>query len=370
MAPKRRDVYRGRHRLRFPVTLVVSVVLILIIAAVVLFYSLQKYAVYGKDGVTLAIPGLTEAPPVTESAAPAATQAPTQVNPVQAELVIEEADYSAVDLSPGEGLRPVRGKYLSNTQLLTGAAGGLGVTAQEDAAVVLEMVTPEGVLSWASESEIARGYGVNGQAELSELAAALKDRGYYLVAEVNCCRATLLAKRYPALALRNAADEPYVDTLGGWLDPYDLRVRSYLLALTEELAEAGFDEILYSGLSFPENDAVVHYASEHLGATTPRAAVSGLAVYLARHAPEGVRLGVTLERSALYGASDPEKEAPQDAALFARLFDRLYLRTDAANLEADAAKVSALSDGDMTLRFVPLAAADTGTACCFTETAD
>lgn len=368
MSPKRRDVYRGKHKLRFPVTLVVSVLLILAAAAVILFISLQKYAVYGKDGVTLAIPGLTETAPLSESAEPSGPKQPTPVHQVSAELVVDPADYSGVDLHPGEELGAIRGRYLSCAALLSGATGGLGLATDESAALVLEMVTPEGTLSWASSNATAQGFGVNGQADLNELVTALKDKGYYLVAQVSCCRATLLAKRSPSLALRNAVNEPYTDERGGWLDPYDLGVRDYLQSLAQELTDAGFDEILFSGLSFPENDAVVSYSEAHTGASTPRAAVSGLAVWLARNAPEGVVISAELERSALYGTGEADKESPQDASLFLRLFDRLYLRTDAYNLASDSDALQALAQGELALRFVPITAESAGTDCNFIDT--
>lgn len=367
MSPRRRDVYRGKHRWRFPVTLVVTVVLLLVVAAVSLFYSLQKYAVYSQDGVTLAIPGLTEAPP-EQSEAPRDPTSPTPVNEVTAELVVKEADYSGVDLQPGLELSALQGQYFSAVQLLAGVTETLTAARAEGAALVLEMKTPEGGLFWASGSEVAQAFGVNGQAELSELTKALKDKGYYLVAELSCCRDTLLSKRSPSLALKNTAGEPYKDELGGWLDPYGMEMRQYLLFLMEELAAAGFDEVLLSGLSFPANDGVVSYAEERIGASTPRAAVSGLAVWLARNAPEELRLSVLLEKSALYGTGNPEKESPQDAELFCRLFDRLYLRTDALSLASDTSALTALTTSDLTLRFVPIGS-DVNTAACYVRTA-
>jgi len=370
MAPRRRDIYRGKHRLRIPVTLIITVLVILIAAAILLFNSLQKYAVYDKDGVTLAIPGLTAETETPQPEASAAPKAPAPVNDVTAELVIEAADYSAVDLQPGADLTAVKGKYLSNAQLMAGITGGLGTASESCSALVLEMVTPEGTLSWASRSEIAQGYGVNGQADLSELVSSLKDKGYYLIAELNCCRSTLLAKRSPSLALKNAIGEPYTDEEGGWLDPYSISVRSYLLSLVNELAEAGFDEILFAGLSFPANDAVVSYSQERTGATTPRAAVSGLAVYLARNAPESIRTGVKLIRSAVDGTGDPDKESPQDAELMTRIFDRLYLNTDPGYFQSDAAAASRLLGESSALRFVPIMGSAPGTDCYMLTAAD
>ncbi len=369
MSRKRRDVYRGKHTIRFPVTLVVSGLLILLAVAVGLFFYLQRFAVYGKDGVTLAIPGLTEFDDSAPSETPSGPRQPTPVHTVSAELVIAPPDYSSVDLQPGQDLQAVHGTYLSAKQLLSGATGTLRAASEENSALILEMSTPEGDLSWASDNEVAQGYALSGQADLETLVGALKDKGYYLIAEINCCRNTLLGKRNPSISLKNAAGAPYTDALGGWLDPYAIRARSYLLALAEELAAAGFDEILFSGLSFPENSAVVSYAETRAGASTPRAAVSGLAVWLARNMPEGVTCSVMLERSALYGMTDPEKESPQDAALYARLFDRLYLRTSEYDHAYDADKFRSVTGCEPGLRFVPIAPSALSADCSFTDAA-
>lgn len=369
MSRKRRDVYRGKHTVRFPVTLVVSGLLILLAVAVGLFFYLQKFAIYSKDGVTLAIPGLTEFEDSAAAETPSGPRQPTPVHTVNAELVIAPPDYSSVDLHPGEELQAVRGRYISAKQLLSGATGTLRAASADNSALILEMSTVEGELSWASDNETAQGYGLSGQADLKALVSALKDKGYYLIAEVNCCRNTLLGKRNPLASLKNAAGEPYTDALGGWLDPYAMRTRSYLLELTEELDEAGFDEILFSGLSFPENSAVVSYAETRTGASTPRAAVSGLAVWLARNVPETITCSVMLERSALYGMTDPEKESPQDADLFARLFDRLYLRTSEYDHTYDAEKFRSVTGCEPGLRFVPITATDVALDCCFSDAA-
>ena len=366
MTARRRDIYRRRRRARFPIALILGILLAIIALAVILFFSLQKYAVYDRDGVTLAIPGLTDVQTGAQTDEDddgdlSRPDTPTPVHPVDAEIVVEAADYSKVDLQPGEDLAAVRGRYIGANHF--SALGTLTAATDASAALVLEMKTPEGVLSWNSASELAQGYGVNGHADLAEMIPALKDKGYYLVAELNCCRDTLLAKRSPSLSLKNTAGEPFQDERGGWLDPYGVEMRNYLLFLMEELYAAGFDEILLSGLSFPLNDGVVSYAQDRIGASTPRAAVSGLAVWLARSAPEDMTVSVMLEKNALHGTGKPDKESPQDAELFTRIFDRLYIQTDALSLASDSAALDALTDDDLTLRFVPIAEEPANTAC-------
>ena len=352
---RRKDVYRGRRRGRFPVVPIVTALLILLAVAVILFYGLQKYAVYSKDGVKLAIPGLTQLPAAETDDGEPLPSGPRPLSDVPADIVVDPADYSAVALRDGADVQPLHGRWYTQKQMRAGALAALGAATQTSDTLVLEMVDFDGALFWASPSETASAYAVNGQADLAELLAPLKEKGYTLAAAVSCTRQTLLAKRCPAMALRNAAGDPYSDERGAWLDPYSLQAREYLLSLLTELRDAGFDEIVLTGLSFPANDKAVYYGQQRLGATTPRAAVSALAVWLGRNAPEDMTFSVWLEADAVRGTGDEEKESVQDAALFCRVFDRLYLQSSEYDLPYDAAALAALAGAeDMGDRFIPV----------------
>lgn len=351
---RRKDIYRGKRRRRFPVVPLVTVLVILLAAAVVLFYGLQKYAVYSKDGVKLAIPGLTQLPAAETDEDEPTPSGPRPLNDVPADIVVDPADYSAVNLRDGADVPSLHGRWCSQKQMRAGALASLGVSTSAQDTLVLEMVGFDGALFWASGSETAQAYAVNGQADLAEMLAPLREKGYRLAAAVSCTRQTLLAKRCPAMALRNAAGDPYADERGAWLDPYSLQVREYLLSLIEELREAGFDEIVLTGLSFPSNDKAVYYAQQRLGASTPRAAVSALAVWLGRNVPADGILSVWLESDAVRGTGDEEKESAQDAELYCRVFDRLYLTTGEYDLPFDAEALDALAGAALGDRFVPV----------------
>ncbi len=351
---RRKDIYRGRRRHRFPVVPIVTALLILVVIAVILFYGLQKYAVYSKDGVKLAIPGLTQLPAAETDEDEPTPSGPRPLSNVPADIVVDPADYSAVHLRDGADLPPLRGRWYSQKQMRGGALASLGVATGAQDTLVLEMVNFDGALFWASGSETAQAYAVNGQAGLAEMLAPLKEKGYRLAAAVSCTRQTLLAKRCPAMALRNASGDPYADERGAWLDPYSLQVREYLLSLIEELRGAGFDEIVLTSLSFPSNDKAVYYAQQRLGASTPRAAVSALAVWLGRNVPTDGILSVWLETDAVYGTGDEEKESVQDAGLYCRVFDRLYLNTGEYDLPFVTETLSSLAGVELGDRFVPV----------------
>ena len=350
---RRKDVYRGKRRHRFPTVPVLTVLALLLAVAAILFYGLQKYAVYSEDGVTLAIPGLTRQSAQEEDET-LPSDGPRPIHDVPADIVVDPADFSGVALRDGAGLAPLHGRWFSQAAMRSGALDTLGAATAQTDTLVLEMTDGDGALFWASASETAQGYAVNGQADLSALTAPLLDKGYTLAAAVSCTQQTLLAKRCPAMALRTASGEPYADASGAWLDPYSLQVREYLLALITELYEAGFSEVVLTGLSFPSDDGSVYYARERLGASTPRAAVSALAVWLGRSVPEGLTFSVWLETDAVRGTGSEETESAQDAELFSRVFDRFYLTTGVYELPYDAESLNAITGRDVTDRFTPV----------------
>jgi hypothetical protein len=66
------NTYRNRRAARIALAAALSLVLVCLIAAVVLFFGLKRYIVYTQDGrLRLEIPWLEDAPPVTGGDAPA-----------------------------------------------------------------------------------------------------------------------------------------------------------------------------------------------------------------------------------------------------------------------------------------------------------
>ncbi len=108
---RRKDIYRGKPRHRFPVVPVVTVLIVLLAIAVILFYGLQKYAVYSKDGVKLAIPGLTQLPAAETNEDEPTPSGPRPLSNVPADIVVDPADYSAVHLRDGADVPPLRGRW-------------------------------------------------------------------------------------------------------------------------------------------------------------------------------------------------------------------------------------------------------------------
>ena len=267
------DVYRAR-RSRGKVWLVLLWILAgLIVLAVILFYAGQKYIVYGSDGSLHVVFPIMETPaPVTDDGQP---------ETVDTELVLEDPDYSGIISDAGKDLSELHAQYLTADKItpegLTRAAAS--VKAAGGNALVLQMKSPGGTLSWKSGVSEASAYGVNGTAELADAIQTVKGQNIYLVAVVSTCVDSLMAERYAATAQQTASGSAYTDSSGGWVDPYNTFTRTYLVSLCKELRELGFDEVAFSYLQQPLAAAELKYAGQ-TGSPSRTDAVVALAKYL------------------------------------------------------------------------------------------
>lgn len=195
--------------------------------------------------------------------------------------MLEDPDYSGIISDAGKDLSELHAQYLTADKItpegLTRAAAS--VKAAGGNALVLQMKSPGGTLSWKSGVSEASAYGVNGTAELADAIQSVKGQNIYLVAVVSTCVDSLMAERYAATALQTASGSAYTDSSGGWVDPYNTFTRTYLVSLCKELRELGFDEVAFSYLQQPLAAAELKYASQS-GTPSRTDAVVALAKYL------------------------------------------------------------------------------------------
>lgn len=353
MAHGSREVYRGRRGKRNIAGLLLFILALLILIAAVLFYSFQKYLVYGQSGLTLELPVLAASVPSGDGDG-AAEVFPT----VSAELVIDPADYSAVPASAGEDLSALRALFVPAEAISAGETGLYqDAMAQYGAnALILEVRPESGQLVYPSATETAVSFGLSGSYDLQSLAASLKDAGVYLAAQISCCTDDLLASRNPLVALHNASGGVFADGDGRmWLDPYNATVRAYAAALIGELADMGFDEVLLANAAHPVTDEALVYSVALSSTPTPLAGVSGFALSVTAAAKaDGVRIDALLEDDTVHGGGSAG--TGQDIALFAKVFDRLCAPADSAwQYEADTGTISpSLTLGDPAQRYLPV----------------
>ncbi|MDB4952161.1 MAG: hypothetical protein JWM27_4810 [Gemmatimonadetes bacterium] len=89
--------------------------------------------------------------------------------------------------------------------------------------------------------------------DLRKLADTLRAHDIWSVARIVVFKDPVLSKTRPAWSIRTAGGALWRDKAGNtWVSPWDERVWSYNLAVAEEAARAGFDEIQFDYVRFPE----------------------------------------------------------------------------------------------------------------------
>ena len=352
MAVRPNEVYKGKHRKRSILGIALFILAVLIVGAVVLFYSFQKYLVYGQDGVKLELPILATPAPVDESGNA------QQFEDVQAELVVDPPDYSSVKTTADETTPELRALFVPAESVTDE-----GIKSYQDKlsgyganALVIEVRPDSGQLSYASAVSMAGAYGLSGTYDLAAKVKELKDSGIYLAAQINCCADNLLASRNPPIALHNAFGGVFTDADGSmWLDPYNADVRAYAAALVTELSEMGFDEVLLRGAEIPNTDQAIVYSQTMSFTPTPVSAVSGFALSVAR-ATAGctARVSAVLDSQTLHGALT--EVTGQDPELFFKIFDRVCCWADSAWQYGVDSEIFApyITVGDPLARYAPV----------------
>jgi len=333
---RNREFYKGRRKRRNWALIPFAAVLGLLGLLVVLFYSMQKYAVISKQGVEMVLTGTT----AEDGSFVDLAEQPRSFAPVDVDVIIDPPDYSRYTPVAGRDAKPVRAIYIEAANVNTDYLMEMAARLSSGNALMLEMKPREGALVWESQAELAVKYGLYYQSALSTDMPALiqsvkdyaseHDKEIYLVAQISCCIDSLLPVRTTSYTLRTEAGWDYRDDKGTYLDPYSVDIRNYIAELCRELYAMGFDEVALADVIHPspeDNTTGFLYTAEMSTQPSPITAVCGFAVYLADQlADEEGLLSIYLDTPrSLVGA---DEATGQDGVLFSKLYDRLYYRTD------------------------------------------
>jgi hypothetical protein len=122
--------------------------------------------------------------------------------------------------------------------------------------LVIDLKGDRGYIPYPSALPLAAKNGALGLRtipDLKELATTLKARGIYLVARIVVFKDDPLVKAHPEWAVRTAGGAIWKDREGlSWIDPYRKEAWDYTLGVAEEAAAAGFDEIQFDYVRFPD----------------------------------------------------------------------------------------------------------------------
>jgi len=348
--------YKGRRRKR-NYALIPFVILVCVVAiVVVLFYGMQQYAVITKDGVAVKLKILDEEKTMVDEQG----NIVKVFDKVDASLSFKEADYSGVEAVAGKNVDPLKAIFVPHTDLNEEKLLEYQGRLKSGNALVLEMKPRSGNLMWESQSYVARNYGLTvaneTTAAMPRLIQMLKEKNVYLVAQISCCIDELLASRSTQMTLRTITGSNYRDENGTWLDPYNENVRSYAVEMAEELFALGFDEVVLADVMHPilPEETEVVYTREMSTDPSPVNAVCGFALYVAENLSD--RDGVlSIYCNTAFALVKPETKVGQDAPLFMKLYDRVYLPTDKFAYSYNLADIEKnVKIGKASVRFVPV----------------
>jgi len=181
--------------------------------------------------------------------------------PGYARTVVNAASHAPLVLA----LKPLRPKALYLSAYGIGSATLRGdalklIAETELNALVIDVKGDRGIVPYASAALTAAGLPqtVVTVRDMPALVRELRERGLYLIARIVTFKDEPYAAQHPAWAVHDAHGNVWKDREGlAWIDPFRREAWERNLALAEEAAEFGFDEIQFDYLRFPDATGLV-----------------------------------------------------------------------------------------------------------------
>ncbi len=152
-------------------------------------------------------------------------------------------------------------------------------------ALVVDLKSERGVVAFSSGVPLAAAIGAEQPRlipNLRQLVESLHAQHLYLIARIVVFRDSALAEARPDLAVKTAEGSVWHDGEGmAWTDPFSRTVWNYNIAIAVEAARAGFDEIQFDYVRFPDAPGLVFSQASSSGSRVE--AISGF-LALARQA--------------------------------------------------------------------------------------
>lgn len=322
--------YKGRRKRRNYLFIPFVILLAIISVGMVTFYGLQKYAVINKDSVSIELPILADKNAVFDSQG----HEIKSFDPVNVSVVFEEPDYSGVQAVAGAEVEPMRAIFVPYTDLNHDKLQEYVGRLNQGNALLLEMKPRSGQLMWESQAEMAVNYGISvatdTTAAVRDFLAEMEEKDIYLAAQISCCIDNLLPTRTSAYTIKNEVGMNYQDEKGLWLDAYNEAVRKYAAQMAQELFDMGFDEVVLADVAHPTltEPVTLLYTNEISTQRDTSLAVCGFAVSVARQLQDRESGALSIYCDTRPGLVKPDLTTGQDARLFIKLYDRVYLKTD------------------------------------------
>ncbi len=355
------EFYKGVKKRKTYYFVPVAVVVAIIALLIVLFYSMQKYAVITKDDVKVVLPFLGGSGTDT---AVGSVEEEAVYEHTSVEISFDSPDYSSITPIARTDVKPMRAIYVPHENLTMDKLEEYAARLQTGNALLLEMKPRSGNLMWYSHSTAAMSYGLSIENEttrsIQRYVDMLKEKNVYLVAQISCC----VDERYPSfstlVALKTSSGMNYYDNTGMWLDPYSQNVRTYVVELARELYDIGFDEVVLADLIHPVppegREVEFMYNAEMSTSPSPEGGISGFAISVAEQLRDRERGKVlSIYSYTPFSLVKVDAATGQNTPLFFKLFDRVYYPTDRGTYIYNLQDVTrSITEEVAASRFVPV----------------
>ena len=155
----------------------------------------------------------------------------------------------------GQSGQPVDESRLDDVNKLEKILGIIEAT--EVNSVVIDVKNDLGLVAWKSDIEVVNNVGSNWNTPMknfSVLMDYLKSKEVYTIARIVAFKDPFFAENNPDHSIQLSAGGVYKDKAGfAWVNPFDEYVWKYVVAISQEAALRGFDEIQYHYIRFPDN---------------------------------------------------------------------------------------------------------------------
>lgn len=245
--------YRTRRRLhRLGVTLGYLLLAVLIIGICWVIW-LERFVVYTGDGVRFDFD--------RESPAGVAEVA----KPPEEETIAIHYNEGEEQINLSTELTQLRGYYATTEVLSRGVEGVADLIGQlpSDSAIMLDVKGGFGTFYYSSTLEEAPATDLIDVARMDQLIAELAASDTYLIARVSAFRDRNYGLNHTNYGLA-VADGGYLwaDSENCyWLNPASNGALSWIITVTNELRDLGFDEVVFTDFCFPDTDNITFDSS-------------------------------------------------------------------------------------------------------------